>query len=155
MESVENLNLELLSLKKLNSYKVIQTLKNDPKGNVYKCLNMQKWSNIHWCVLKQGIAQMCKDDSGRTIHDRLSWQNEVLRDLKHLSILPEALDHFEVNNISWLAMEYVSGQSLKDKVSAVYKGVCWRDLKQKDQEKIVDYMDQILILVSVFHAQGY
>jgi hypothetical protein len=45
--------------KKIKNYLILNRLKGDAKGNVYKCLNLKNWLKIHWCVVKQGKFNNC------------------------------------------------------------------------------------------------
>lgn len=138
----------------LKKYFIVQQLKGDAKGNVYKCLNVTKWTNIHWCVVKQGLAYQCADDHGRTVKDRLEWQYELLKDFEGKIPLPKALEYFEQQGDAYLVTEFVSGQNLYEKINALQAGVAWMGISLESKLRLVKILLAIIEIIDQFHACG-
>jgi len=137
-------------------YKPISTLKSDAKGNVYKALYLRKLFLVKWCVIKQGKKNMWSDEAGRDIPDRLLWQQELHNKLIGIIPIPKVLDFFVEDSDAYLAMEYVEGPSLHNRIQAINKnGSSWDQLPSKDQLTILDYLLQIIAIIEQLHQNGY
>ncbi|SDT68591.1 Protein kinase domain-containing protein [Mucilaginibacter mallensis] len=140
--------------KKIKNYLIINQLKGDAKGNVYKCLNLKNWLKIHWCVIKQGRFNHCADDFGRTIKDRLEWQYELLIDLNASIPLPKPIDYFEDGGDSYLVMEYIRGHSLFEKIMALHQGIIWFAIPAETKRQLVKYILEIINIIDLFDYNG-
>jgi serine/threonine protein kinase len=136
-------------------YFVTQNLKGDGKGNVYRALNFSKWTNISWCIIKQGKAFQCYDDGGRDISDRLKWQFDVQTKLCKIISVPIPIDFFEQNGDTYFAMEFIEGDSLNDFISALQGGCFWDKIDQAIQIKLVDVLIQAVDLIGELHHNGF
>ncbi len=130
-------------------------LKNDARGNVYKGLNFAKWTDIQWCIIKQGKKHQCADDVGRDVGDRLRWQYQVQSAIAGKVALPKAVDLFEVNGDTYLIMEYVEGESYHNLISAIQQGIAWYALPQREQIVLAQLSLQVLEVLGGLHGLGY
>lgn len=144
-------------IKKLlnRKYLILETLKGDVKGNVYKGLNISKWSNIHWCLIKQGKFNQCYDDAGRTIKDRLQWQYQVQSDLEGLISIAHPIDFFDSGNDTYLIMEFIDGNSLNDIFNILQKGKVWFALEKENQTAIINLLLKVVSLIRDLHTSGF
>jgi len=136
-------------------YFQVQVLKNDVKGIVYKGLNLNKWSNIQWCIIKQGKRDQGWDNAGRNIKDRLKWQFELQTNLIGIVPLPSAIDFFEENGDTYLIMEYIEGISLEEALANLQNGTIWYSLEKDKQLLVINYLLQVVEITSSLHSQGY
>lgn len=137
-------------------YKIIATLKRDIKGNVYQALRVGRWFSVTWCVIKEAKRAMWSDDLGRDMTSRLQWQYDLHRRLEGQVPLPKVYDYFRENGDAYLAMEYISGPSLFDKVGSLYKNAAaWAYQRLHIQRRVLDYLIQVLEIVQQFHKRGY
>lgn len=136
-------------------YLILETLKGDVKGNVYKGLNISKWSNIHWCLIKQGKFNQCYDDAGRTIKDRLQWQYGVQSELDGLISIPHPIDFFDSGNDAYLIMEFIDGNSLNDILNILQKGKVWFALEKENQTAIINLLLKLVGLIQGLHTCGF
>jgi len=138
-----------------HKYLIIQCLKNDAKGGVYKGLNFKKWSNIQWCIIKEGKQSQCRDDAGRDIKDRLLWQHKVQEELSGVVPLPKAIDFIDGEGASFFIMEHIEGKSYNDLISEIQKGVIWYELDKNEQIALIKLAIQAVEIVASLHSRGY
>ena len=151
----------ILKLKKIKpsrivnrQYLPVQLLKKDAKGNVLKCIRLGQLYNMQWCVLKQGRLYQCYDHNGRDSYDRLKWQHELHTLLEDRIRLPKVLEYFEFGRSAYLALEFIEGVTLTEKVVAVQNGIIWFDLLLETKLEIVAYLLQVAELLKSFHMAG-
>jgi serine/threonine protein kinase len=138
----------------LKQYFTVQQLKGDAKGSVYKCLNVKRWTNIHWCLIKQGLAYQCSDDHGRTIKHRLEWQHELLKKLEGKIPLPKTFEYFEQQGDAYLVTEFVSGQNLNETITALQAGVVWVAIPVVSKRQLIKILLAIIDIIDQFHTYG-
>jgi serine/threonine protein kinase len=136
-------------------YLQIETLKNDPKGKVIKCLKINQLVNMQWCILKEGKQYQCFDDAGRDIKSRLLWQYHVQQDLAKLLPVPKPTDYFQQKGDSFMVMEYIEGVSLSEQIAAIYSGNSWSGLDKINQLRLTDYALQAITITESLHQKGY
>ncbi|QKJ28407.1 protein kinase [Mucilaginibacter mali] len=136
-------------------YLIASMIKGDIKGNVYKGLNFSQWSNIKWCIIKQGNANQCYDDADRTIRDRLEWQFHVQSALDGKVALPKVSDFFELERSTYLVMEFIEGNSLYDMFNGLQGGTAWFALETQNKIAIINYLLQTLDILGKFHSNGF
>ncbi|MDR3712404.1 MAG: lanthionine synthetase LanC family protein [Puia sp.] len=139
-----------------NIYKITDILKSDVRGNVYKALYLKKLLLVKKCVIKQGNENMSSEISGRDIHDRLKWQQELYFSLADTIPLPEILDLFTVDGTMYLVMKYIKGRSFYEKIKEINPNSKeWNLLNFKDALRIVDYTIAITSIIKKLHARGF
>jgi serine/threonine protein kinase len=138
------------------TYKLIELLKVDPKGNVYRGFYLAGLLRVKGCVIKQGIRNMQSDRFGRDVHDRLIWQLELHNELSGDIPLPAIYNFYEEHNCSLLIMEYIKGNSLFNKISEInpYSQI-WKDLENEQKIRLLNYCLAILHIIDKMHARGY
>jgi serine/threonine protein kinase len=136
-------------------YFLTHLLKSDAKGNVYKGFNLRNWTNINWCIIKQGKNHQCHDDAGRDIKDRLKWQFEAQLDLCNIIPVPKPIEYLEKNGDAYFIMQFIEGQSYNDYISAIQRGRKWEDLEVTDQITLIQLLIQAACLVDQLHSQGF
>lgn len=132
-------------------YVPVQSLKNDAKGNVIKCIRINRIYDMQWCVLKQGKKNQCFDDQGRDVSDRLRWQCEVHKLLTGKIPLPKVIEYFEVSDDAYLAFEYIDGVPLSAKVGTLCQGTIWKALPFEIRREIICYLIQVTDILIAFH----
>jgi serine/threonine protein kinase len=136
-------------------YLVIHKLKEDPKGSVYKALNLRNWFNIKWCVVKEGRANQCLDDNGRSVTNRLEWQAFLQQEFAHEGFLPKVIDFFNHHKNAYLVMEYIDGVPYNTRVSEIQEGVLYASLPAERKEALLKLMLQLVSIIKKFHDKGY
>jgi serine/threonine protein kinase len=137
-----------------NNYLVTTLLKQDVKGDVYKALRVKRFYP-EWCIIKEGKRHMWSDENGRDIRDRLRWQYNLQKDLYgHVSV-PEPFEFFEEKDGSYIAMQYIKGNSLSETTQNIHDGKSWQQLTKNQKLTILDYLLQIIDQCEKLHHQGY
>jgi serine/threonine protein kinase len=146
-----NLPLKILN----NRIKVLSVLKPDVKGNVIKGLYMKSWFQAKRCVVKEGKRCMFMDEYSRDIQDRLEWQLQLHQELAAILPIPKVLDYFTANGDVYLALEYINGVSIDNKIDVIYEGHIWPLLPVDKQLKLLDYLLAIIDILGKLHERGY
>lgn len=136
-------------------YKLLSIMKADIKGRVIKGNYFKSLLNIKLCVIKEGIKDMWADQYGRDIVDRLKWQYELYKDLEHSVPTPKIFDFFQEDDNSYLAIEYIKGDSLGTTISALYNENSYQYLPHESRLLIIDYFQKILSIIEKLHSLGY
>ena len=136
-------------------YFLMHSLKVDAKGNVYKALDLRKWLNVQWCVVKQGKRHQCTDHAGRDIGDRLRWQFKVQSEIADKVAVPKPIDLFEQAGDTYFVMEYIEGKPFNDHISELSKGVIWHKMGNIEKRLTIDLLLQIIDVIEGMHQLGY
>lgn len=104
-------------------------------------------------MIKQGAAHQCADDFGRSIKDRLEWQYELLRDLEGEISVSKPIDYFEHKNDAYLAIEYVEGTHLYDKINQLHQGAMWIAMPVEAKRELIKMLVAVVEIVDQFHSQ--
>jgi serine/threonine protein kinase len=136
-------------------YLPVQSLKNDAKGSVLKCISLYPIYKLQWCIVKEGRAYHCFDDAGRDIRDRLEWQYRVHRELEGHLPVPAVYDYFRAGNTGFLAMAFIDGQSLDGLIAEFFSGSSWSSLGKPLKLKLVNYALQVLEIVRALHSKAF
>lgn len=145
---------KLKEKRKIKHYLFIDQLKGDAKGDVYKCLNLERWLNIQWCVIKKGNRNHCADDTGRTVKDRLKWQFDLLNELYGLVPVPKPLDYFEYEGDTYLVIEFIKGVNLYERSTEIQQGEAWFSMASEAKRKILRIILETLKVIGLFHNNG-
>jgi len=148
---------EAAKIKRLLHYKYypLLVLKPDAKGDVIRALYFRRPWQIKSCLLKQGRPNMFADDYGRDIQDRLKWQHELYQALNKDIPMPKIFEHFKENGNSYIAMEFIKGQTLTIWINSIYKDRCWRNLSSSDHGQLLEMLLNILVIIRRLHKKGY
>jgi len=137
-------------------YKIIDILKNDPRGNVFKGLYLKSLFQVKKCVLKQGFSNSNSDKSGRDIQDRLNWQYELYKKLSDDVPMPKIYGLIHEPSYTMLAMEFISGVSLYQKAMDVNPlSQSWQNISIRTSLKLINYGIQITLTIDKMHKRGY
>lgn len=135
-------------------YKVFSTLKTDAKGRVMKSLRLNGFQ-VQWVVIKEAKHNVCVDQHGRDIRDRLSQQYILQNDLKEKVPVPEVYDFFKENGNSYLVMEYIKGKPLGQVIEGIYQSSAWFDLHLDKKLQLIDHLLALIDIISKLHQVGY
>jgi serine/threonine protein kinase len=140
--------------RKFLAYEII---KPDVKGAVIKGLTLNKaWKlQFNWCLIKEGKKAMSLDGDGRTIKDRLVWQQNLLLKLSDLLKVPKVYDYFEEHGDCYLVMEYIEGILFHDFLKRRFADRSWPSLPISDKKVIIEYFMGISKSVAKMHSAGY
>jgi len=143
-------------LKKLlnNLYKPIKVIKPDAKGRVIKCLYFKNILSIKSCIIKEGKYNMWSDALGRDIQDRILWQSELYNRLGNKIPMPRVFDKFKENDDLYLAMEFIKGSSLEERINSIHLGNGWVNIINKNKLLLIQYLIRILDVVDKLHMLG-
>ncbi|HEX9511271.1 MAG TPA: lanthionine synthetase LanC family protein [Puia sp.] len=137
-------------------YRPISVLKPDPRGNVLQAVYLKRWLRTNTCVIKEGKRNMCSDEYGRDIRERLLWQQVLHRELENIVPLPKIIDFFEEEGDTYLVMEFIKGISLNE-WKELMSGNClgWKDQSVQQQVAVLECILTIIDIVQRLHQKGY
>eukprot|EP01037_Dinobryon_pediforme_P013136 gene13136-13237_t len=136
-------------------YLIVQTIKSDAKGNVFKALDLKNWFNISYVIVKQGNHNQCMDHQGRDIKDRLEWQYQLAQELDGVIPIADTIDYFEDKGDTYLVLEHINGHNLYDKIAYVTQGNCWFALDIACKRQILSWLFSVIDIIAKFHENGY
>jgi len=137
-------------------YKVLDVLKADPRGNVFKGLYVKSLLQVKNCVLKQGFNNSASDRAGRDMRDRLVWQAELYKELADTIPMPAIYDLIHEEHFTLLIMEYLNADSLYQVTQELNPfSKRFQDLSIKDSLKLLHYAAEITLIINNMHKKGY
>jgi serine/threonine protein kinase len=136
-------------------YLIVQTIKSDAKGNVFKALDLKNWFNISYVIVKQGNHNQSMDHQGRDIKDRLEWQYQLAQELNGVIPIADTIDYFEDKGDTYLVLEHINGHNLYDKIAYVTQGNCWFALDIACKRQILSWLFSVIDIIAKFHENGY
>jgi len=95
---------------RIEGYRLVQKIGRGAMGTVYKAIHKGLHRVVAIKILRRDLA------SDKTQIERLKREAQLLADLDHPNIV-RALDAGESNGFPYLVMEYVEGETLRDKVA--------------------------------------
>ncbi len=127
-------------LVRIGRYQVLQEIGSGSMGTVYKALDPKINRTIAIKTLKYSVAL-----SGRNeLRERFSREAHAAGTLSHSNIVT-IYDYGETENMSYIAMEYIEGKSLEEKLA---------EKKRLEKDEVVRLIKQVAQGLSVAHAQG-
>ena len=137
-------------------YKILEVLKPDPRGNVFKGLFVKNIFQVKNCVLKQGYVNSASDKAGRDICDRLAWQVEIYNELASSVPMPIIYDLIHESSFTLLVMEYIKGDSLFDKMQDINpRCKSWLQLSESETVELISYGKELTRIISQMHKRGF
>lgn len=136
-------------------YAVMETLKNDPKGEVIKAMRRRNILDFKTVVVKGGNYRMCFDSAGRDMRDRLKWQVEVTAKIEKEIRVPEVYEYFEHEGNGYIAMEYIKGEPFSVIVRAHYHQNIWLAMPLTNKLLLLEYCTEIIRMVGRLHELGF
>nr|WP_162277512.1 lanthionine synthetase LanC family protein [Chitinophaga rupis] len=135
--------------------KIMSVLKPDVKGRVIKGMYMKSWFQAKKCIVKEGRKNMCSDLKGRDIRDRLEWQLKLHNDLCNDVPIPKIIDCFRENDDLYLAMEFIDGVSLDERIRSIYDGHSWMELPLSSRLTLLDHLTDVVKVIQQLHQKQY
>lgn len=136
-------------------YRIIKTLRENVKGDVYKAIYLKRWFLLGTCVIKEGRKHLWVDEANRNMHDRIKWQYQLQKDLQTLVNVPKVIDLFYAHGNAYFAMEYIKGVNLMQTVEDIYGKQTWLQLPLLKKERLINYIVRVIDIVSILHQHGY
>lgn len=135
-----------------NKFLIKNVLSQTIKGNVLKGYYLNLLS-LKPCIIKQGRENIISDVAGRDMKDRLLWQQYLQNNLYPHHIVPKALDYFEIDGDGYLAMEFIKGLPLNQKVQTILKNrPCW-SLPKEQLLALLSLIKKVVDAIDIMHQQ--
>lgn len=138
-----------------NRYKIIKTVKQDVKGDVFEGRYVKGFLRIGKCIIKEGRKYMWTDEGRRDMKDRLKWQNQLQVELSSIVTVPQAIDLFSNDGNTYFVMKYINGRSLQEIVRSIYNTNHWPELATSSKVKLLNYLIAVIEIVEKLHQNGY
>jgi serine/threonine protein kinase len=138
----------------LGRYLNVQTIRNTPKGGVFKAINLNNFS-FSWCLIKEGRPNALDDHFDRDMTDRLRWQKEVLHQLASHVTTAKVIDFFQKRDYSYLVIEYAEGTLFGRTVSDTFNRKTWRLLDTLSRSYLLKLYLKAVAIVAEIHTQGF
>ena len=135
-------------------YFVTDVLRPGLAGSVLRAIDIDDMMAPVACVLKQARPHCSADELGRDRRARLRHEGSVLARLRGLTGIAAAGDYFEDENIGYLPIAYVRGQSLGTLVYQLVGGRSWLCVRAQARRRLLHYAAQFVRRLGSAHARG-
>src|SRR5262249_2533146 len=135
-------------------YFVTDVLSPGLAGSVLRAIDVGDARAPTACVLKQARPHCSADELGRDRRTRLRHEGAVLARLRGLAGIASAGEYFEDENIGYLPIAYVPGQTLGTRVFQLVRGRSWVCVRAQARRRLLHYAAQLVRRVRSAHARG-
>lgn len=136
-------------------YLVLDALKYQAKGSVFRGIDLRSQELVSAKVIKQGRRHCLSDSYGRDMRDRLQRQQRLHAALSSHPSIPKADPYFEWGGDGYLPIEFVAGESIESLAVRSLAGRSWRYLPAEQQLRLLEYLERLIGAVERLHADGY
>jgi serine/threonine protein kinase len=134
---------------------VLDLVKANPKGCVYRGLDLRKQESIVPVVLKEGRQWCLSDRFGRDIRTRLRHQASVHKVLRGRVPIADAGEYFEVKGHGYLPLAYLTGRTLLQAINDELRMRPWRAIHWSRQVEMLKRLAGTIVAVRQLHSAGY
>jgi hypothetical protein len=135
-------------------YFVTDVLRPGLAGSVLRAIDVRDVRRPAACVLKQARPHCSADELGRDRRARLRHEGAVLERLRGLAGIASAGEYFEDEDIGYLPVAYVSGQTLAELVYRLVTGRSWRCVRAQARRRLLRFAAQLVRRLRSAHARG-
>jgi serine/threonine protein kinase len=137
------------------NYLVLEVIRHQPKGSIFRAINLRSQEQVSIQVLKQGRQFCLADEHGRDIRTRLRRQEALHNILAGRVPIARAAPYFEVDGDGYLPLEEIPGKSIESFAADVLKSRSWGSLSSADQLTVLRCLEQLLSGIKAMHRAGY
>lgn len=135
-------------------YFVTDVLRRSATGSVLRAIDVHDVRSPVACVLKQARSHCSTDALGRDHRARLRHEGAVLARLRGLTGIACAGEYFEDEDMGYLPIAYVPGQSLGKLVYQLVTSRPWSCVRAEARQRLLSYMAQLVCRLRSAHARG-
>jgi serine/threonine protein kinase len=134
---------------------LLDVLKTDPKGCVYRGLALRDRESVAIWVVKEGRRWCLADHLGRDMRSRLQHQALVHARLRGRVPIPDAGEYFEADGHGYLPLSFLHGRALGQVVQDVMRMRPWGALRPERQRMLLEHLGGAIDAVDLLHRAGY
>lgn len=135
-------------------YFVTDVLRPGLAGSVLRAIDLRNARGPTAYVLKQARPHCCADERGRDRRARLRHEGAVLARLRGLEGIASAAEYFEDEEVGYLPVTYVPGETLAALVYRSVTGRSWRSVRARVRRRLLDCLTQLVRHLRAAHARG-
>jgi serine/threonine protein kinase len=135
-------------------YFITDVLRPGLAGSVLRAIDLRAARGPAAYVLKQARPHCSADEHGRDRRARLRHEGAVLARLRGLAGIASAGDYFEDEDIGYLPVAYVPGQTLAELVYQLVTGRSWSCVRAQARRRLLRYAAQLVRRLRSAHARG-
>lgn len=136
-------------------YLILDVIRDQPKGGVFKVLDLRCQESIGIKALKQGRQFCMTDEFDRDMRSRLQRQEMLHKILGQHITIPASDEYFEVEGDGYLPIEWIEGKSIEAFSVTMLEGSCFGLLSLDKKIILFQWYQKLLKVVSQLHAIGY
>ncbi|QEY51112.1 class III lanthionine synthetase LanKC N-terminal domain-containing protein [Legionella longbeachae] len=136
-------------------YLILDMIRDQPKGAIFKVLDLRSQNSVGLKVLKQGKQFCMSDYYNRDMRTRLQRQAELHANLSQHLPTPFADDYFEVEGDGYLPLEWIEGKSIETFAVQTLNGASFGALSLDKKILLLTWYQKLIRVVSQLHAMGY
>jgi tRNA A-37 threonylcarbamoyl transferase component Bud32 len=135
-------------------YFVTDVLRPGLAGSVLRAIDLRNARGPKAYVLKQARPHCCADELGRDRRARLRHEGAMLGRLRGLEGIASAGQYFEDEDVGYLPVTYVPGQTLAALVYQSVAGRSWWSVRVQVRRRLLHYVAQLARRLRSAHARG-
>jgi serine/threonine protein kinase len=135
-------------------YFVTDVLRPGLAGSVLRAIDVAEATGPAAYVLKQARPHCSADELGRDRRVRLRHEGAVLARLRGLAGIASAQEYFEDEDIGYLPVAYVRGQTLGKLVRQLVTGRSWLCVRVQARRRLLRYAGELVRCLRSAHARG-
>ncbi|SIR51741.1 lanthionine synthetase LanC family protein [Fluoribacter gormanii] len=136
-------------------YLILDILRDQPKGGVYKALDLRCQNSVGLKILKQGKQFCMTDHYNRDMRTRLQRQAELHANLSQDLPIPSADAYFEVEGDGYLPLDWIEGKSIETFAVQTLDGSTFGTLSLDKKTLLLNWCQKLTQVVSQLHKKGY
>jgi serine/threonine protein kinase len=127
----------------IERYRVIRLLAHGGMSSVYQAHDLVLDREV--AVKQLQFDSLISDRTIKQIREQFQREARILAALDHPN-LPRVTDHFAAEDVEYLVMDYVAGQSLHELVEGSQRGL--------SESQVLNWADQLLSALEYIHSHG-
>jgi serine/threonine protein kinase len=136
-------------------YLVGEVIKHQPKGSIFRAIDLRGDGQVGLRVLKQGRQCCLADEYGRDIRTRLKHQEALHNTLAGRVPIATVDRYFEVEGDGYLPLQDIPGKSIESLTIDIMKDRSWGSLASGEQVALLVYLEQLVSAIQKLHGAGY
>jgi serine/threonine protein kinase len=136
-------------------YLVVEVIKHQPKGSIFRAIDLRGDVQVGLRVLKQGRQYCLADEHGRDIRTRLRHQEALHNTLAGRVAIAAADRYFEVEGDGYLPLQDIPGKSIESFTLDIMKDRSFGSLASADRLTLLVYLERLVATIQKMHRAGY
>lgn len=130
-------------------------IRSDIKGMDWDAFYKDHNNGKRHCVITRVKRGAMSDLLGRDMIDRMSWVFDVYKHFSNSFVFPNVIDYWREGDHAFLALEYLKGRNLADRIAEVQKRTSWSAMDTTQQKELIGYLLKIVDIIKEVRRGGF